>query len=242
MRLFGSSRNQRVVWGRHLGRELTPGEHAGWRKLVLVRHGEIDFNLQHRLPGQLPGIALNARGKAEAQALAEALRPLPISAIVTSPLERAVETATLLNAGRGLDLLRDPDLMDTNYGRYSGMCWDDLDARDREWRRFVSDPTHTPTGAESFASVSARAVRSAERWRHTADIGEWVALVTHADLVKMLVAHYMGIPLRHVPLIGTDNASATLLAFHPDPRHAPTLLASNWSSPALWINAAQPAT
>jgi hypothetical protein len=51
----------------------------------------------------------------------------------------------------------------------------------------------------------------------------------------MIVAHYLGIPLTSVPLINMDNASASLLAFHPDPRQRPTLLCFNWTSPALWL-------
>jgi broad specificity phosphatase PhoE len=103
----------------------------------------------------------------------------------------------------------------------------------------MADPTYAPSGAESFAVVQRRAVRAAERWRHAGDVGEWVALVTHADLVKMIVAHYLGIPLTSVPLINMDNASASLLALHPDPKQPPTLLCFNWTSPALWLLAAR---
>src|SRR5579872_5894427 len=98
MGIFGSSQH-RTPPGLQLGRELGHHEHAGWRKLVLVRHGQTDFNVKHLLPGQLPGIPLNDAGRREAQATAEALRPLPLSAIVASPLERTVETAEAINAG-----------------------------------------------------------------------------------------------------------------------------------------------
>jgi probable phosphoglycerate mutase len=87
--------------------------------------------------------------------------------------------------------------------------------------------------------VQQRAVRAAERWRAAPDAGEWVALVTHADLVKLICAHYMGIPLERVPLFSMDNAAVSLLAFHPDAEQPPSLLAFNWTSPALWIAAAQ---
>ncbi|HEV2457462.1 MAG TPA: histidine phosphatase family protein [Ktedonobacterales bacterium] len=237
MGVFGSKR--RVPAGRHFGRDLEHHEYAGWRKLVLVRHGQTNYDVKHLLPGQLPGIPLNEDGRRAAQATAAALRDLPLAAIVASPLERTMETAGYLNAGRGLTIRQDRDLLDTDYGRFSGQCWDDLDKQDHVWQRFTADPLHAPKGVESFASVQKRAVRAAERWRNAEDDGEWVALVTHADLVKMIVAHYLGMPLISVPLIYLDNASASLLAFLPDPQQPPTLLCFNWTSPTLWLSAAR---
>jgi broad specificity phosphatase PhoE len=239
MGLFGTRRSQLAPAGRRFGRDLAHHEHAGWRKLVLVRHGQTDYNVKHLLPGQLPGIPLDDEGRREAQMTGEALRDLPLSTIVASPLERTMETAGYINAGRGLDIQQDRDLLDTDYGKYSGQCWDDLDKQDARWRRYSTDPLHAPKGVESFAAVQQRGVRAAERWRHAEGAGEWVAVVTHADLVKLIVAHYMGIPLGSVPLINMDNASVSLLTFHPDPKAPPTLLCFNWTSPALWLTAAK---
>jgi broad specificity phosphatase PhoE len=239
MGLFGSSSRDRVPTGFHLGRELSHDEHVGWRKLVLVRHGQTDFNTKHLLPGQLPGVPLNQEGQAEAQATAAALRELPLTGIVASPLERTLETAALINEGRGLPIQQDRDLLDTDYGRFSGLCYDVLDKNDKAWARFMTDPLHAPPGVENFASVQKRAVRAAERWRHEQGAGEWVALVTHADLVKLIVAHYIGIPLARVPLINMDNAAASLLAFHPEPDRLPALICFNWTSPALWLASAK---
>jgi probable phosphoglycerate mutase len=167
---------------------------------------QTDYNVEHRLPGQLPGIPLNEEGNRQATATAQALAPLPLSAIIASPLERTIQTAAYLNEGRGLEIRQEADLLDTDYGRFSGQSWDELDLQDRAWARFTSDPLHAPKGVESFAHVQQRAVRAAERWRQASDVGEWVALVTHADLVKLIVAHYVGVPLAHVPLINLDNA------------------------------------
>jgi len=236
---FRSTTPRRVPVGHQLGRDLAHTDHQGWRKLVLVRHGKTDRNVQHRLPGQLPGILLNEEGQRESRATAEALRELPLAAIVASPLERTTESAGYLNEGRGLTILQEPELLDTDYGRFSGQVWDELDVHDRAWKRFSTDPLHAPRGVESIAHVQQCAVRAAERWRLNTAVGEWVALVTHADLVKLIVAHYLGIPLAHVPLINMDNASASLLAFHPETERRPTLLCFNWTSPALWLAAAQ---
>ncbi len=239
MGLFRRNQPGRAPAGRAYGRDLAHHEHKGWRKLVLVRHGQTDYNVKHLLPGQLPGIPLNEEGRAEAQATAIAIRDLPLTAIIASPLERTMETAAYVTEGRGLEIQQDRELLDTDYGRFAGKCWDELDASDRAWKRFMTDPLHAPKGVESFAAVQRRAVRAAERWRHQVEAGEWVALVTHADLVKLVVAHYAGIPLARVPLFNMDNAAVSLLAFHPDPTEPPSLLCFNWTSPALWLRAAQ---
>ena len=239
MRLFSSGEPRTAHEGRPFGRDFAHHDHSGWRKLVLVRHGQMDYNVEHLLPSQLPGIPLNEEGQREARATAAALADLPLSAIIASPLERTMQTADILGAGRGLQIGQDRDLLDTNYGPYSGKNWEELDKQGGKWARYMADPTYAPKGAESFATVQRRAVRAAERWRHAEGVGEWVALVTHADLVKMIVAHYLGIPLGSVPLINMDNAAASLLAFHPNPKQSPTLLCFNWTSPALWLLAAR---
>ena len=163
MTLFGSSSKRRVPAGR-LGRELAHAEHAGWRKLLLVRHGQTDYNIKHLLPGELLGIPLNEEGRREARATAEALLDLPINTIVASPLERTMKTASYLNDGRGLEIVQDRDLLDMDYGRFSGMCYNDLEWADPAWKRFTTDPLHGPKGVESFANVQQRAVRAAEKW------------------------------------------------------------------------------
>ncbi|MGZ3679597.1 MAG: hypothetical protein ACXWQR_13670 [Ktedonobacterales bacterium] len=74
-------------------------------------------------------------------------------------------------------------------------------------------------------------------WQHAGDVSEWVAVVTHADLVKMIVAHYVGIVLAHVLLINVDTASAPLFTFHLNSKLPPSLLCFNWTLPAVWLAA-----
>ena len=102
---------------------------------------------------------------ADPPATAPAIRDLPLTAIVASPLQRTMETAAYLNAGRGLTIQQDEDLIEVNFGPYAGQCWDELDVRGGEWTRFVRDPRYAPKGVESFERVQRRAVRAVERWR-----------------------------------------------------------------------------
>lgn len=154
MGLFGARQSRRAPTGHHFGRELAHEEHRGWRKLVLVRHGQTDFNVQHRLPGQLPGISLNDEGRREARATAAAIQPLPLGVIVASPLERTMETASFVNEQRGLSIQQDRDLLDTDYGRFAGQIYDELDKQGGAWARYSADPVYAPPGVESFRRCS----------------------------------------------------------------------------------------
>ena len=65
-----------------------------------------------------------------------------------------------------------------------------------------------------------------------------MALVTRSDLVKLIVQHYIGMPLDNEPRLNLDNAAVSVFAFPPDPRHHPTLIAFNWTSPGQWLPSA----
>src|SRR5581483_3564747 len=84
--------------------------------LLLIRHGQTTWNVENRLPGQIPGVELTETGKQQATRLAEALSSLPISAIISSPLERARDTAAYIAKGRDLEIQFEADLMDTKIG------------------------------------------------------------------------------------------------------------------------------
>src|SRR5579859_6703077 len=94
--------------------------------LLFIRHGQTTWNVEHRLPGQLPGIHLTDTGKQQAERLADALAVLPISAIISSPLERARETAKIIAQPRQLPIQLEADLMDINVGHWAGQDHDEL--------------------------------------------------------------------------------------------------------------------
>ncbi len=123
--------------------------------LLLIRHGQTTWNADHILPGQLPGIELNDKGREQAARLANALALIPISAIITSPLERARDTAEIINQGRDLTIQLEPNLMDTNVGRWAGQKFDELAKIDPDWKAYVQDPSVAPEGIETFPQVEA---------------------------------------------------------------------------------------
>ncbi|GAC1362338.1 MAG: hypothetical protein NVS2B12_11420 [Ktedonobacteraceae bacterium] len=206
--------------------------------LLIVRHGQTTWNVEHRLPGQLPGVALNEVGRQQASRLAEALKVLPISAVVSSPLERARDTAAYLVAGRNLEVQLEPDLMDTDVGPWAGKTIDEVSKSDPNWKAFVRDPMVAPEGIETFGQVQQRVVAAVERWRAREHIGAYVAFVAHADVVKLLVAHYTGLETVRAGSIHIDNASVSMIEI--DNEEHPHVVSIGWNPQPGWLKPPTP--
>ena len=202
------------------------------RTLLIIRHGQTTYNIEHRLPGQLKGIELNDTGRQQAARLAEALTILPISAIISSPLERAVATAEFLTKGRDLSIQLEPDLMDTDIGPWAGKTINDVSKGDPAWKAYVKDPTVAPEGVETFPQVQQRVVAAVERWC-AQEIGAYPAFVAHADVVKLLLAHYTGLEPGRAGSLLIDNASVSLVELEQDKR--PHVVAIGWSPHPGWL-------
>ena len=153
-------------WRRHLWRRLFYGVESTQaymkQTLLIVRHGQTTWNVEHRLPGQLPGVALNDNGRQQAARLAEALTVLPISAIISSPLERARDTAEIIAKGRAIPIQLEPDLMDTQIGSWAGQVIEDISKNDPAWKEYVRNPAVAPEGVETFPQVQQRVVAAVE--------------------------------------------------------------------------------
>ena len=203
------------------------------RLLLLIRHGQSTFNVEGRLPGQLPDIPLTDEGRRQAHRAAVALSAVPLSAIIASPLERAAETAEIIARGWGLAVREDPRLMDTNVGHWSGQKIDEVAKNDPAWRAFVANPDEPPAGVESFSQVQARAVAVAQEALASPENGDYIALVAHGDVVKLILAYYMKTPIPCVPYLMVSNASVSALAFTGDA--PPQILATNWTSDPRWL-------
>jgi probable phosphomutase (TIGR03848 family) len=178
--------------------------------LLLIRHGENDFVKTSKLAGHLPGIHLNERGQKQAAALGEALKDIPIKAVYSSPLERAMETATPIAESHKLEIVSEPDLMDTNVGSWQGKSLKVL-RRTKMWGIVQSAPSRFrfPEG-ESFAESQLRYVNILEqiikKHNKPQDI---VAVVFHADPIKLVVAYFLGMPLDHFQRLSCDTGSLT---------------------------------
>ncbi len=201
--------------------------------LLFIRHGQTSWNVEHRLPGQLPGVALNDTGRQQAARLADALTVLPISAIISSPLERARDTAEIIAQSHRLDIQFEPDLMDIELGHWSGQNFEELSKNDSDWKAFVRNPTVGPEGVETFPQVQQRVVAAVDRWLKQESIGTYPAFVAHADVVKLLIAHYTGLEARLAGSLMIDNASVSLVEL--DHENRPRVLAIGWNPHPGWL-------
>ncbi|HEX7735031.1 MAG TPA: histidine phosphatase family protein [Ktedonobacteraceae bacterium] len=201
--------------------------------LLFIRHGQTTWNVEHLLPGQLPGVPLTEVGREQAERLAEALKILPITAIISSPLERACDTASYLARVRELPVLTEDDLKDTDVGPWAGKNYNELRKEDSAWKDYVRDPTRAPEGVESFPQVQQRVVAAVESWLKREETGNYPAFVAHADVIKLLLAHYMGLETARAGWLNIENASVSIVELEEEQR--PRVVSVGWCPRPGWL-------
>lgn len=161
--------------------------------VYLIRHGLNDYVKQEKLAGWLPDIHLNDVGREQAARVAETLKSSKLQAVYSSPLERATETAEAIAAAQGLKVITLAGLGEVHIGR-----WEGLTLRAARRRKLWPTIQHTPSLArfpegESFLEAQFRIIETLEtvRSKHSGVI----ACVSHADPIKLAVAHYVGMPI-----------------------------------------------
>jgi glucosyl-3-phosphoglycerate phosphatase len=194
------------------------------RRLVMLRHGQTDFNAGSRMQGQLDS-ALTELGRAQAVAAAEVLGKLQPLLIVSSDLHRAYDTAVTLGEQTGLQVRVDERLRETHLGDWQGLTHTEVDAQAPGarlvWRE---DATWAPHGGESRVDVAARSVPLVEEliagepeWGAADEPDRPVVLVAHGGLIAALSAALLKLPIANWPILGgMGNASWVQLSGHPD--------------------------
>ncbi len=179
--------------------------------LLLIRHGENDYTKKHKLAGHLPDVHLNEHGQKQAQDLANALKGVPLKAIYSSPLERAMETATPIAESHGLKVVQEIGLIETNVGKWQGRSLAALRLT-KQWSVIQNVPSRAefPEG-ETFYQCQSRIVTALDKIIAAHKPHEVVACVFHSDPIKLAVSHYLGLPLDNFQRIGCDTGSVTAL-------------------------------
>lgn len=186
--------------------------------LLLIRHASNDFVKEGRLAGWTPGVHLNAQGQREADALARRLNNVSISAIYSSPLERAVDTAKAVAACQKLQVHVREELGESRIGDWTGKPIKDLENTD-EWKEMLKHPVgFHPPGGESIDQVQQRVVAAIDAIV-AAHPKEVVAVFSHADPLKAAIAHYLGMDLNHFNRIAISPASVTVFIFGENGAH-----------------------
>ena len=175
--------------------------------LHLVRHASHGL-LPHTLAGRMPGVALDAAGRAQARRLAARFAQHPIAAVVSSPVQRALETAASIAAALHLPARTDDGLDEIDFGTWSGRPFDDL-APDPAWQRWNTCRSLAACpGGETMHQAQSRALLALGRLRH-AYPGAAVVAVSHADVLKSMLAAILGMSLDHLHRFVLDPASCS---------------------------------
>ena len=178
---------------------------------LLIRHAVNDMVKTGKLAGWMPDVHLNDQGKAQAAALGKRLAEVKLHAIYSSPLERTMETAEAIALHHSdLTVQGLESIGEVRYGEWEGEKFDKL-RHQKLWGNVQFFPTRVqfPAG-ETMRGAQARAVDALEELyrRHPR---QTVVLVSHSDLIKMIVAHYLGVHLDLFQRINISPASITTL-------------------------------
>jgi probable phosphomutase (TIGR03848 family) len=185
------------------------------RVLLLLRHA-VTEHTGAVLSGWTPGLHLSEQGRDQAGARAGRLGPVPGDAVYASPLERCQETARVVAGAKGLKLETLEDVGEVRYGDWTGRTLKEL-GREPLWKVVQATPSAArfPDG-ESLFEMQARAVLAVEGLRE-AHPGQTVAVCSHADVIKALTCHYLGMHLDLFQRVVVSPASVTAIAFGPVP-------------------------
>ncbi|HLH38777.1 MAG TPA: histidine phosphatase family protein [Bryobacteraceae bacterium] len=178
---------------------------------LLIRHAQA--LAQDRI-GLRAGLALSEQGEQQAAALARRLQRVEIAAIFSSPLRRTMQTAEIIAAAHDLRITPEQALIEVNPGDWENRPVKEL-AGDPEWSRYNSfrSGTRIP-GGEMMIEVQARVVTFLERAARDFP-GRAVAIVSHADVIRAALCHYIGIPLDLSLRIEIGPASVSVLEVEP---------------------------
>ncbi len=177
--------------------------------LVLLRHAPT-AETGTRLTGRAPGVALSPTGREQAEELGRRLSHLPVTALYTSPVQRCRETARLAGTSWNLTPVPYRSFTEVDYGTWTGRSLSSL-RRTKLWRMLFVAPSRVSfPGGETLGDVQARAVAACEalaerHGKHT------VAVVSHGDVIKAVLAHYLGVHLDLFQRLVVAPASASLI-------------------------------
>jgi probable phosphomutase (TIGR03848 family) len=183
--------------------------------VLLLRHGRTTANTGGVLAGWTPGVQLDDTGAAQVQAVAERLAKVPLAAVVSSPLERCVQTSAAMADGRALEVQTDDRLGEARYGDWTGRAIKEL-VKEPLWKVVQLHPSAAvfpgPEG-EGLAQTQARAVAAVREWN--AKLGPeavWLAC-SHGDVIKAVLADAFGMHLDAFQRIVVDPASISVVSY-----------------------------
>ena len=196
--------------------------------ILLIRHAENEYVKEGRLAGRLPGVSLNDKGLGQAKALGEKLRKTKLTAVYSSPLERTMETAERIASPHNLDIIPSPGLVEVNFGDWQGKTLKSLRRR-KLWKVVQGSPSQMRfPGGESFSEAQVRIVNTLNEINQNHKPKDIFVCVSHSDIIKLAIAHYIGLPLDMFQRLHISPGSISVLTVNEMGGH---LLAMNVDNP-----------
>lgn len=194
--------------------------------VFLICPGVTDWHRDDKLLGRRD-IPLNQEGKAQAEHLAQALDGIHIAEVISSPLQRALQTADVIGRRFGIETARDNRLIDFHLGAWEGKPASAI-LDTPEYQQFLSAPMNAAIpGGDNHEDVKRRAVAAIEQALEDNPSGAAIAIITHARVIRLLLAHYMAAPPATYHQIQLGPASLSVLQFSHD-SHLARVVAVNW--------------
>jgi probable phosphomutase (TIGR03848 family) len=176
----------------------------------LVRHG-VTAHTGRKLTGWMPNVHLTELGVAQAEAVAEFLADVRLTAVYSSPIERTMETAAPIARRQNLKVQRRRRLGEVQFGRWTNRSFGTL-RRTKLWAKVQRFPSGVRfPGGETFVEVQRRAVEELEALKE-AHPRQTVCCVSHADVIKLIAAHYLGVHIDLFQRLDIGPASTTVIA------------------------------
>jgi probable phosphomutase (TIGR03848 family) len=178
--------------------------------VFLLRHAQSSANLAGVLAGRTPGIHLTSQGKRDASKLKSTLQKLDIQRVALSPLERCFETAAPFLRTANVDVYEDEAFLEMDYGLWSNRKLKDL-AHLPLWKNIQKKPSivRFPDG-ESFVEMQSRALTGLSFYAKKSGN---TLIVSHGDVIRVMIAKFYGLPLDGFQKIAVSPASLSILSF-----------------------------
>jgi broad specificity phosphatase PhoE len=177
--------------------------------VFLLRHGETGWNKQGRVMGRTQ-VPLDADGIKQIQKIAPLVATLELDGIYTSPLRRAVQTARVVAEGTNLPICKSEGLNEIAFGEWAGRHFDDL-IDEALYRRFIKSPARTVLpGGETISDVQRRGLSVINEAAQNVPGGRFL-FVSHGDVIRAILSHYIKLPLNEYRRLRVDNGSLSAL-------------------------------
>ena len=179
--------------------------------IIFLRHGQAKNNTERILAGRTPGVPLTAKGLDQANKAAKFLAEMNISAVYSSPIERAYSTAEIVAGHNSLDVTVDDRLIELDMGKFTGMPYDEIfSTHGNVFMKFYNGELEVAhNGIETFPEVKKRVLSMVDHViKHRP--GENVVLVTHMDPIKAMLSTVVNLSPENLYELIIANASLTI--------------------------------